>query len=114
MAKIDFKGVIEAANALRDVKNWLAVFQKEYDISNEAAKKLNKEFDALGKELAGITCDASGLRKESVRTVANELRDTKAWLAVFAREYDLHKEAVKVLNGGLDKFGDKLASIKCR
>ena len=114
MAKIDFKGVIEAANALRDVKNWLAVLKQEYDVSSEAVKKLNNELDALGTELAGITCNTSGLEKQSIRTVANELRDTKSWLAVFAKEYDLDKEAVKILHKSLDKFGDKLAAVKCK
>ena len=112
--KVDIKNIVAAASALRDVKNWLAVFKTEYGLSKEAHKVLDKKLEDLGRSLAGITCGTGGVERDSVRTVANALRDTKAWLAVFAKEYDIAKEAVNVLHGNLDTFGEKLASIKCK
>jgi len=91
----------DAASALRDVKNWLAVFKTEYDISEEALEVLHGKLDELGSKLG-----------EPGKGAASALRDVKNWLAVFAKEYDIAGEAVSVLHENLDKVGDKLAAMK--
>ncbi len=112
---IDVKTVRDAENSVRDFKNWLAVFKTEYDIADEAVKVLHQKVDEMGSKMAGITCDPSGnVKGDSVKPVSNTLRDTKAWLATFAKEYDVAAEAVKVLHENLDKIGQKLAAIECK
>lgn len=106
--------VHSAANCLRDVKNWLAVFKTEYDIPREAIRVLNKEFDDIGSSMANITCTLRGVDKTTVRPVANAVRDTKNWLAVFAREYDIASEAKRVLSKKLDELGEKIGKIECK
>jgi hypothetical protein len=115
MAKIDNKSVRNVENIVRDVRNWLAVFKTEYGISGEAYDTLHKKIEELGGKMAGIKCDASGkVAPDSMKPVANVLRDTKAWLAEFASEYDLADEAVKVLTQNFDKIGDALAKVDCK
>jgi len=114
MAKVDVKEVRDAADALRDLKNWLAVFKTEYDVSEEAVKVLHQKVDEIGNKMNGIKCVGKNVDSGSVKTVASSLRDAKSWLAVFAKEYDIDKEAVKILHQQFDKFGDKLAVVKCK
>jgi hypothetical protein len=112
---IDNKSIRNVENIVRDVRNWLAVFKTEYGISGEAYDVLHKKIEELGSKMAGIKCDASGkVSGDSMKPVANTLRDTKAWLAEFASEYDLAKEAVKVLTQNFDKIGDALAKVDCK
>jgi len=44
------------SNALRDLKNWLATFAKEYDLSAETVKVLHQNMDKIGQKLALIDC----------------------------------------------------------
>src|SRR5574342_264022 len=112
---IDNKSVRNVENVVRDVRNWLAVFKTEYGISGEAYDTLHKKIEELGSKMAGIKCDTSGkVAPDSMKPVANVLRDTKAWLAEFASEYDLADEAVKVLHQNFDKIGDALAKVDCK
>ncbi len=112
---IDVKTVRDAENSVRDFKNWLAVFKTEYDMADEAVKVLHQKVDEIGSKIAGITCDPTGkVKADSVKPVSNVLRDTKAWLATFATEYDVAAEAVKILHENLDKIGQKLAAIECK
>jgi hypothetical protein len=106
--------VHSAENCVRDIKNWLAIFKIEYDVPNEAVKVLHRELDEIGASMANITCTLRGVDAKSVRPVANAVRDAKNWLAVFAREYDLSKETVKVLGKKFDELGKKLGDIECR
>ena len=53
---VEATSVRPVANSLRDAKNWLAVFSKEYDISGEALGVLHKKFDELGDKLKAIEC----------------------------------------------------------
>ncbi len=103
-----------AENSVRDVKNWLAVFKTEYDVADEAVNVLHKKLDELGAGMSGIKCSAQGVEANSVRPVANTLRDAKAWLATFAKEYDLPEEAIKILHENFDKIGDALKAIECK
>jgi hypothetical protein len=114
-AKVDDKSVRNVENIVRDVRNWLAVFKTEYGISGEAYDVLHKKIEDLGSKMAGIKCDASGkVAPDSIRPVANVLRDAKAWLAEFASEYDLADEAVEVLHENFDKIGSALAKVDCK
>lgn len=111
---IDSKAVRGAEESVRDLINWLAVFKTEYDIPKEAYKTLHQKADALATRIGAITCTPKGVDANSVKTAANTLRDAKAWLAVFAKEYDIEKEAVKVLTEKFDEIGAKLAAIECK
>lgn len=111
---LDTKAVRGAEESVRDLINWLAVFKTEYDIPKEAYKTLHQKADALATRIGAITCTPKGVDANSVKTAANTLRDAKAWLAVFAKEYDIEKEAVKMLIEKFDELGAKLAAIECK
>ena len=108
-------GIRAVENTTRDFINWLAVFKTEYGIPTEAYETLHEKIDEFSTKVGAITCDVVGtIDKNKIRTAANTLRDTKAWLAVFAREYDLAPEAVCVLTEKLDEVGAKLANVECK
>ena len=52
---VDASKIEAAANALRDAKNWLAVFKTEYDINDEAINKLHEKLDEVGEKIGQIT-----------------------------------------------------------
>ena len=108
-------GIRAVENTTRDFINWLAVFKTEYGIPTEAYETLHEKMDDFSTKVGAITCDIVGtIDKSKIRIAANTLRDTKAWLAVFAREYDLAPEAVCVLTEKLDEVGEKLANVDCK
>ena len=108
-------GIRAVENTTRDFINWLAVFKTEYGIPTEAYETLHEKMDEFSTKVGAITCDVVGtIDKSKIRIAANTLRDTKAWLAVFAREYDLAPEAVCVLTEKLDEVGEKLANVDCK
>ena len=49
--------VKDAAEAIRQLKEWLAVFAEEYDLAPEAKTKLEEKINSVVKEVAGITCE---------------------------------------------------------
>jgi len=55
-SKVDVSGVRSAADALRDLKNWLFVFAKEYSLPKEALDKLHEKVDELGDKLKRVEC----------------------------------------------------------
>jgi len=52
--KPDIKDVAEK---IRQLKEWMAVFQEEYNIPDDAMDTLNKKVDELVQEVAGISCE---------------------------------------------------------
>lgn len=44
----------DAENAVRDLKNWLAVFAEEYEIPQEAIDTLHKKIDELAMKIGAI------------------------------------------------------------
>lgn len=48
--------VRDAENAVRDLKNWVFVFAKEYDLPEEAIKTLHQKIDELAVKIGGIKC----------------------------------------------------------
>ncbi len=111
--KVEVKELRETENALRDFRNWLAVFKTEYDIDAEAYKILHAKVEELAVKVGAVKCNAKGVEAQSLKPASNTLRDMKSWLAVFAKEYELAEEAVDVLGEQLDKVGQKIAAIKC-
>ena len=109
------QGLYSVENSIRDFINWLAVFKTEYGIEQEAYEMLHKKADELAIAIGAIRCDATGkVDAKYVKTSANTLRDAKAWLGVFAKEYNIEKEAVKILTGKFDEIGKRLALLDCR
>ena len=51
MAEIDNKRLKEIEDALRDVINWVAVFNTEYDLPKEVVTQLKKKLQKIGKLL---------------------------------------------------------------
>jgi len=52
--KVDAATVKPAANALRDAKNWLAVFIEENDLDEEAVDVLHEKFDEIGQKMGKV------------------------------------------------------------
>lgn len=112
MAEFD-KSISDVENSVRDFKNWLSAFKTEYDIAPEAMNVLHDKLDEFSEKCKGIKSDKSGnVDPSSIKPVSNILRDIRNWLAAFASEYDLSKEAIAVLTAELDGIGKKLAEIK--
>ncbi|MBW3023215.1 hypothetical protein KY308_03865 [Candidatus Woesearchaeota archaeon] len=44
--------VAELENKIRDIINWLAVFQEEYGIADEAVNVLREKLEELAKQVA--------------------------------------------------------------
>ncbi len=105
--------VRDATDALRDLRNWLAVFKTEYDLPDEAYKTLHKKVEDVGSKMDGIVCKDSGVVEKSVLPATKSLHEFKIWLAVFADEYDLAEEEVKVLGKQIENVAKKIAKIKC-
>ena len=53
---VDGQSLKPASNTLRDLKNWLAVFAKEYELAEEAVDVLHEQLDKLGQKMAAIKC----------------------------------------------------------
>jgi phage shock protein A len=51
MAKPNVSG---AENAVRDLKNWIAVFAQEYDLAEEAVEQLHEQIDKVAAKIAEI------------------------------------------------------------
>ena len=49
-----------------------------------------------------------------MKDIAGTLRDLNNWVFVFAKEYDLPKEAVDMLHKKVDEIAKKLAALSCR
>lgn len=54
--KIDAVAVREAESAVRDLKNWIAVFAEEYELPDEAIEKLNSKAEELVEKISNISC----------------------------------------------------------
>ena len=54
--KVDVNAVRTAEDAVRDVKNWLFVFAKEYDLPKEALDTLQKKIEELAMKIGNIEC----------------------------------------------------------
>ena len=44
----------DVENKIRDIKNWVFVFAKEYDLAEEAVKMLHEKIDDLAKTVGEI------------------------------------------------------------
>ncbi len=55
-AKVNNSSVKTAEDAVRDLKNWLFVFAKEYDLPKEALDTLHKKIDELAVKIGNIEC----------------------------------------------------------
>ena len=55
-SKVDAASVRSAEDAVRELKNWLFVFAKEYDIPKEAVDTLQKKIDELAMKIGNIEC----------------------------------------------------------
>jgi len=48
--------VKSAADALRDLKNWVYEYAREYDLDEKAIEVLHKKIDEVAKQLSGVQC----------------------------------------------------------
>jgi len=48
--------VEEAANALRDLKNWVYEYAREYSLSEKAIEVLQKKIDEIAQKLIQTQC----------------------------------------------------------
>ncbi|MBI4141630.1 hypothetical protein HY484_01755 [Candidatus Woesearchaeota archaeon] len=56
MPKVNPRTTRDVADALRDLKNWVFVFAKEYALPKEALNKLHEKIDELGDKLKNVEC----------------------------------------------------------
>ncbi len=54
MPKPNAQIIKEAEDELRELKNWLFVFAKEYNLPEEAVEKLHEKIDAIAEKLADV------------------------------------------------------------
>jgi len=52
MVQVNKKALEEAANTLRDLKNWITVIQNEYGVTEADAKKTKRMMNKIGRLLA--------------------------------------------------------------
>ena len=55
-AKIEVETVKTAEDAVRDLKNWIFVFAKEYDLPREALDMLHKKVEEVAMKIGQIQC----------------------------------------------------------
>ena len=48
--------VQSAADALRDLKNWIYEYAREYDLDEKAIEVLHKKIDEVANKLIGVQC----------------------------------------------------------
>ena len=48
------KKIIEVENDIRDIINWLVIFQEEYGIDEEAVDVLRAKLEKLAKKVGGL------------------------------------------------------------
>ena len=48
------KKIVEVEDDIRDLVNWLAVFQEEYDIAEEAVSVLRQKLEKLAKKVGTL------------------------------------------------------------
>ncbi len=54
--RINVAAVRNAEDAVRDLKNWIFVFAKEYDLPGEAVKMLHERVDEVAQKIGQISC----------------------------------------------------------
>lgn len=52
--------------------------------------------------------------KPEIRNTEDSVRDLKNWVFVFAKEYDLPKEALDKLHEKIDELAVKIGNIQCK
>ena len=55
-AKPNISELNDVEAAVRDLKNWVFVFAKEYDLPQEAVDMLHKKVDEVAVKIGRITC----------------------------------------------------------
>lgn len=96
--------VKDIEDCIRDTKAWLAVFKREYTVSEEAYDTLLTKLEDIAAKVGKI----SPKKPHTVKPAAEILRNIKNWTAVFAEEYDLPEEAVSILHEKFEELGEKL------
>lgn len=96
--------VKDVEDCIRDIKAWLAVFKREYNVSEEAYDTLLTKLEEIAAKVGKI----SPKKPQTVKQAADTLRNIKNWTVVFAGEYDLAEEAVSVLQEKFEELGEKL------
>ena len=52
----DVNALREIENDLRDMKNWVFVFAKQYELSDEARDMLHEKIDEVAQKVGKLTC----------------------------------------------------------
>lgn len=54
---IDVNASRAAADSVRDINNWLAVFKEEYDFPEEVWTQVHKKFDEIAEKIKLLECE---------------------------------------------------------
>jgi gas vesicle protein len=118
MVQVDFESVKKSADILRDLKNWVAVFNNEDELSKEARQKLMSQIDKIAKDLADVHCvlkDKEAKVSDAACDRATDvMRDFKNWVEIFKTENEVKGEAEQMLNDTVGKLAESIANIKCK
>lgn len=119
MVEVDLETVKKSADLLRDLRNWIAVYEDDYEqVSDEAKKRFQEEIEKIANDLAGVHCVIEDGQKEvsdeALDKATDRMRDFKNWVEVFLTENEVSDEAAKKLNECVDKLAESIMNIKCK
>ena len=100
--------ILEAEDAVRDMKNWIFTFAKEYNLAEDAIKDLNDATDKVAAKISEIACKPEAEIQESEDAV----RDLKNWIEVHGG--NLADEAKDMLNTKIEELAKKIGAISCK
>ena len=117
MVQVDLESVKKSADILRDLKNWVAVFENEDELSEEARDKLLSQIDAIADDLGDVHCLIKDGEKEvsdtALDSATDVMRDFKNWIEIFKTEKEVTGEAEEKLDEYVGKLAESIADIKC-
>ena len=117
MAKVNYESVKESADILRDLKNWVAVFNNEDELSGEAREKLMEKIDDIADDLADVHCviknKQADVDDEACDKATDSMRDFKNWVEIFKTENEVSGEAEEMLDEYIEKLAESVANITC-
>ncbi|MBW3018557.1 hypothetical protein KY329_00020 [Candidatus Woesearchaeota archaeon] len=118
MVQVDFESVKKSADILRDLKNWVAVFNNEDELSGEAREKLMNEIDEIAEDLVDVHCvlkdKEAEVSDEACDRATDVMRDFKNWVEIFKTENEVQGEAEQMLDEYIEKLAESIANIKCQ
>lgn len=117
MVQVDFESVKKSADILRDLKNWVSVFENEEELSEKAKEKLMGHIDSIAEDLGDVHCvlkdEGADVSDTALDSATDVMRDFKNWIEIFKTENEVTGEAEEKLDEYIGKLAQSIADIKC-